>query len=385
MSRVDVAGVLRAGVSAFLATVLTACGQVKSSPVLLSDAASDDASPADAASGDASPVDAAHDGTSPADANPGEIMVTVTPTGHGTIISTPAGINCGSTCSASFPAGTRVILTATPDAGATFAGWSGSCSGTDTCTAMVTTSVGATFGCSPGIQTFAYTGAPQVFSHASCVSQIIVNARGAQGGTFNSNFPGGKGGAVQATLAISPTDVITLYVGGAGMKPVTAMSSAAGGYNGGADAPANGCGGGGASDIRFNGTTLLNRVVVAGGGGGGSAGGTGFAGGAGGGLIGSAGGGGDVVAGGGTQTSGGAAAQSGNCTSGLPGVLGSGGAGSSSCGVLGASGGGGGYYGGGGGAAGTGGGGSSFTNETATSVTHTQGAQAGNGSVTITW
>jgi uncharacterized repeat protein (TIGR02543 family) len=55
-------------------------------------------------------------------------------TANGTITSSPAGINCGSTCSAGFGYGTQVTLTATPAAGATFTGWSGgSCSGTGTC------------------------------------------------------------------------------------------------------------------------------------------------------------------------------------------------------------------------------------------------------------
>ena len=34
-------------------------------------------------------------------------------TGGGTVTSAPAGIDCGSTCSATFPAGTMVTLTAT--------------------------------------------------------------------------------------------------------------------------------------------------------------------------------------------------------------------------------------------------------------------------------
>lgn len=51
-------------------------------------------------------------------------------TGSGTVSSSPAGISCGSTCSASFAANTQVTLTAQAAAGSTFAGWSGACSGT---------------------------------------------------------------------------------------------------------------------------------------------------------------------------------------------------------------------------------------------------------------
>ena len=47
----------------------------------------------------------------------------------GTVSSSPAGINCGATCAASFNANTTVTLTAQPDAGAAFSGWTGACSG----------------------------------------------------------------------------------------------------------------------------------------------------------------------------------------------------------------------------------------------------------------
>jgi hypothetical protein len=55
-------------------------------------------------------------------------------TGSGTVSSSPAGISCGATCSASFASGASVTLTATAAAGSTFAGWGGACSGTAACT-----------------------------------------------------------------------------------------------------------------------------------------------------------------------------------------------------------------------------------------------------------
>jgi len=45
--------------------------------------------------------------------------------GSGTVTSSPAGINCGPTCSASYNSGTVVTLTATPAFGSLFTGWSG--------------------------------------------------------------------------------------------------------------------------------------------------------------------------------------------------------------------------------------------------------------------
>jgi hypothetical protein len=60
-------------------------------------------------------------------------------TGNGQITSAPAGISCGSTCSALFNAGTQVILTATPAAGQVFNGWTGACSGAAaTCSLQLT-------------------------------------------------------------------------------------------------------------------------------------------------------------------------------------------------------------------------------------------------------
>ena len=57
-------------------------------------------------------------------------LVTVSKSGmgSGTVTSAPAGIDCGSTCSASFAAG-NVTLTAAPGAGSTFASWTGACAG----------------------------------------------------------------------------------------------------------------------------------------------------------------------------------------------------------------------------------------------------------------
>ena len=68
-------------------------------------------------------------------------------TGSGPVTGSPAGIACGSACSATFAQGTAVTLTATPNAGSAFAGWSGACSGTGTCTVTMNaaTNVTATF------------------------------------------------------------------------------------------------------------------------------------------------------------------------------------------------------------------------------------------------
>jgi phospholipase C len=58
---------------------------------------------------------------------PGQLNVTLS--GSGSVTSNPAGINCPTTCSASFNDGTTVTLTATAASGYSFSGFSGACSG----------------------------------------------------------------------------------------------------------------------------------------------------------------------------------------------------------------------------------------------------------------
>ena len=69
-------------------------------------------------------------------APPGEFQLVVATAGggSGTVTSNPAGISCPGTCTANFQDSTQVSLTATPDTGFTFSGWSGACSGAGACT-----------------------------------------------------------------------------------------------------------------------------------------------------------------------------------------------------------------------------------------------------------
>jgi hypothetical protein len=76
--------------------------------------------------------------------------LTVTVTGNGTVTSSPAGINCPQTCSALFPSGTTVTLTATPGTGFRFEQWAPliECRTEPTCNVALTTTdrpVSATF------------------------------------------------------------------------------------------------------------------------------------------------------------------------------------------------------------------------------------------------
>jgi phospholipase C len=73
-----------------------------------------------------------------------QLSVTLAGTSTGTVTSSPAGIACAPTCSASFAAGTVVKLTPAPGKGAYFAGWSGACKGTSTCTLTMNAAKAAT-------------------------------------------------------------------------------------------------------------------------------------------------------------------------------------------------------------------------------------------------
>lgn len=74
-----------------------------------------------------------------------------TGTGSGTITSLPAGIDCGTTCSAPFPYGSAVVLYQTPDSSSGFGNWGGTCSGTGDCAFSMSAdrSVSADFPLSP--------------------------------------------------------------------------------------------------------------------------------------------------------------------------------------------------------------------------------------------
>jgi Glycine rich protein/PKD-like domain/Secretion system C-terminal sorting domain len=235
--------------------------------------------------------------------------------------------------------------------------------------------------------TFNYTGAVQTFTVPACVTSITVDAMGAKAGN-NGSFVGGNGGRVQATVPVTPGEVLQILVGQLGVSTSTSNPAV---YNGGGGVFSYVSGGtagtgGGATDIRRSPYSLNDRLVVSGGGGGG-----GYVniGGHGGGLVGQSGvpystfpnSGGQ----GGTQSAGGAAGVA--CCS-CPtyttaGTLGQGGNGAGD--GAGGGGGGGGYYGGGGSCFAGGGGGSSYTAPGVTGVTHTQGFNTGAGQVIITY
>jgi pectate lyase len=115
--------------------------------------------------------------------------------GLGTVASTPAGIDCGSACSASFPTGAVVTLAAAPASGSSFTGWSGACTGTGACT--VTMSAAQSVMASFGAGTLVF---PLTVTKAGTGSGTVTGAGIDCGSTCSASF---TSGAV-VTLSASP-------------------------------------------------------------------------------------------------------------------------------------------------------------------------------------
>lgn len=264
-------------------------------------------------------------------------------------------------------------------------------------------------------KTFSYTGEQEPYLIPFGINQIHVELNGASGGNGDFGGQGGFGANITADIDVNQGETIYFCVGGAGKNGVSKNEAnkdtmISGGFNGGGSAGGfgdPGGSGGGASDIRINGSELNNRILVAGGGGGGGSdpqGGTGGNGGNGGNNYGQNGND-DTNTGnqkggtGGTQLTGGIGGRNDSFVEsswGANGSLGQGGNGGKTDSVTydSGGGGGGGYYGGGGGAASNvdsrgdaagGGGGSSYAYELANDVELKQGTNHGNGNIIMSF
>jgi endo-1,4-beta-xylanase len=124
------------------------------------------------------------------------LTVSKSGTGSGTVTSSTGGVNCGSTCSATYASGTTVTLTAAAATGSTFGGWSGACTGTGACTLSMTAArtVTAAFHSSGGGTSYA----------------LQVTRSGTGSGTVTSNTGGiNCGSACSATYASGTTVTLT--------------------------------------------------------------------------------------------------------------------------------------------------------------------------------
>jgi CSLREA domain-containing protein len=168
--------------------------------------------------------------------------------GAGTGTITGSGINCGVDCTESMGSGTSVTLTATPDAGMLFGGWSGACSGMGTCTVTVNgnTTVTAQFVVGVTINvTKSGTGTGTVTGTgyncgADCTevlfddSTLTLTATAAPGSVFIGWSGAGCSGTGTCTINVvanvtanaqfdlAPTPQLTVSITGAGSGSITA-------------------------------------------------------------------------------------------------------------------------------------------------------------------
>src|SRR3984885_13612462 len=198
------------------------------------------------------------------DASTNNLTVQRTGAGTGHIMSSPAGIDCGTTCSYMFPPGTQVTLTAMPDSDTTFAGWTGGCTGMGNCVITVTTpvTIGTMFNCSPGVVTYNYSGAINTFTVPACVTSITVDASGAQGGTAGA-YAGGLGAHIAGAFTVQGDAQLKVLVGGMGAASAD-LAEQGGGAGGGGSFVTDSAntplivagGGGGACDVSNGGSCL---------------------------------------------------------------------------------------------------------------------------------
>jgi hypothetical protein len=137
---------------------------------------------------------------------PTSVSVILAGSGGGSVASTPPGISCPGTCSATFNAGASVQLDATPDGNSTFGHWSGDCTGPVTpctVTADKARSVTATFDPIPETVSVTIVGAGTVTSVPSGIS--------CSSGTCNATF--NKGDDVKLTAAPTGAGVFQGWTG----------------------------------------------------------------------------------------------------------------------------------------------------------------------------
>ncbi len=135
------------------------------------------------------------------------LTVAVRGSAGGSVTSAPAGIGCGSSCSANYAAGTMVTLTATAGSRASFKGWGGACRGpATTCTLAMSSaqSVTATF-------SMVFTD-PTVSPRSTIVRAVHVTDLRSAIDTLRSISGLGGFGWTDATLSVGSTVVRAVHV-----------------------------------------------------------------------------------------------------------------------------------------------------------------------------
>ena len=135
------------------------------------------------------------------------VTVQLQGSGGGTVSSSPARIDCGATCTASFAVGSTVDLSAVPDSASAFTGWGGGCAGLSTvCSVTVSapTDVVARF---DSVVSIEQDGAGTAFGWGR------ATYRGAIGGSYRWERRAGA----SATYAFTGGAVTLFTISGRGM------------------------------------------------------------------------------------------------------------------------------------------------------------------------
>jgi hypothetical protein len=173
---------------------------------------------------------------------PGQYNLSVMASGNGTIVSTPAAIDCPTiACNATLAAKSTVSLTATPAAGWQFSGWYGTCSSSS---ATMTVTMIDNLSCMALFTQIPTTGLVAVgVSGAGTVSSTPagINACASAGGTCTANFALNTSVQLTATAqagatftgwygcSTSPTATISVNVSAAYQTCVAMFSANCGG------------------------------------------------------------------------------------------------------------------------------------------------------------
>ena len=163
------------------------------------------------------------------------LTLSVSVTGRGTVTSSPAGINCPSTCSTSFAGGTQVTLTATSADGSGFGGWGGACSGFDNCVVTMSAAqiVTATFALTQSTLNVSVAGNGTVTSSPTGITcpslctmnyssgtPVMLTATPSAGATF-SGWGGACSGNGSCLVTMNSRESVTAMFSSSGGGPST--------------------------------------------------------------------------------------------------------------------------------------------------------------------
>lgn len=133
--------------------------------------------------------------------------LSISVSGSGSVVSSPAGINCPSSCSANFATNSNVSLSATPASGWSFAGWGGACSGLGNPCSVTMSSAKSVSAAFTQVASYSLTvsgsGTGQGTVTGSGINCTINN--GGTSGTCQGSYPSGTSITLTATPASGST------------------------------------------------------------------------------------------------------------------------------------------------------------------------------------